>query len=70
MVLQWVYNAGSAWVPLDSYTQDAVEVLWSRNASSWIRNSPSFAGQPIFIDTSQMTLQYNGHCYTIARRYI
>ncbi|KAI9321454.1 hypothetical protein BX666DRAFT_982446 [Dichotomocladium elegans] len=68
-MFEWVYNAGSAWAPLDHYTQNAVETLWNRNSATWIQSSPTFSGHPVFIDTSRMILICGGYTYTIARRY-
>lgn len=67
--IEWVYNAGSAWAPLDRYTQQTIEALWSQNGASWIQSSPSFGGHSVFIDTSQLILMCSGYSYTIARRY-
>ena len=67
--VEWVYNAGSAWTPLDQYTQTSIEALWSRNAASWIQNCPSFGGASVFIDTTRLILMWSGYAYTIARRY-
>lgn len=64
---EWVYNAGSSWAPLDQYTQHTIERLWSCNGASWV-SSPSFGGQQIYIDTSEMSLVISGYSYTIARR--
>ncbi|KAI9315702.1 hypothetical protein BX666DRAFT_1958282, partial [Dichotomocladium elegans] len=66
--IEWVYNAGSSWAPLDSYTQQTIEVLWSQNGATWIQSSPSFGGNSIFIDTSQLILTCSGHSFHIARR--
>ncbi|KAI8138451.1 hypothetical protein BJV82DRAFT_630886 [Fennellomyces sp. T-0311] len=66
--IEWVYNAGSAWTPLDQHTQISIEALWSRNAAQWIQ-SPSFGGNSVYIDTTRLVLMWSGYNYTIARRY-
>ncbi|KAI8138115.1 hypothetical protein BJV82DRAFT_632649 [Fennellomyces sp. T-0311] len=67
--VQWVYSAGSSWAPLDQYTQQSIEALWSHNACCWLNSSPSFGGHAVFIDTSELTITCSGYAYTIARRY-
>lgn len=66
MTVQWVYAAGSAWVTLDSATQNLIESLWKRDVATWI-NSQTFQG-PVYVDTSEMVIHYNDYLYTIARR--
>lgn len=63
--IQWLYSSGQNWVYLDSNSQKQIEQLWSYNRASWI-NSESFKG-PIYVDTSLMTLIYNGYAYSLAR---
>ncbi|GAA5803126.1 hypothetical protein HPULCUR_008601 [Helicostylum pulchrum] len=64
--VQWVYANGSAWVALDSTSQQHIESLWSYNASSWIECQ--IFHSPVYVDIDQMSLICNGMSYTIARR--
>ena len=68
-IVQWVYSSGSNWTPLDQYTQQSIEALWSQNSCSWIYSSPSFGGQAVFVDAADLTITHSGYAYTIARRY-
>lgn len=65
MPIKWLYSCGQNWVCLDPQSQTQIEQLWSYNQASWI-NSESFSG-PIYVDTSLMTLIYNGYAYSLAR---
>ncbi|KAG2231524.1 hypothetical protein INT48_002918 [Thamnidium elegans] len=64
--VQWVYANGSAWVALDTTSQQHIESLWSYNASSWIECQ--IFHSPVYVDIDQMSLMCNGMSYTIARR--
>lgn len=65
--VQWVYANGSCWVPLDKIAQGDIEILWSRNASYWIRcPSLSMTGS-VYVDISEMVMLFDGYAYAIAR---
>lgn len=63
--VQWVYSSGQKWVSLDSQAQAQIEKLWSMDQANWVI-SDAFCG-PVYVDTSQMILVYEGYSYTIAR---
>ncbi|KAI8637643.1 hypothetical protein BD408DRAFT_424172 [Parasitella parasitica] len=64
-ITKWLYSSGQCWLCLDSTAQMQIEKLWSGNQASWV-TSEAFQG-PIYVDTSMMTLIYNGYSYSIAR---
>lgn len=63
--VQWVYSSGQKWVSLDNQAQVQIEKLWTRDQANWVI-SDAFSG-PVYVDTSQMILLYEGFSYTIAR---
>lgn len=63
--VQWVYSSGQNWVSLDRKAQSQIEKLWSMDQANWVI-SESFPG-PVYVDTTQMLLLYEGYSYTIAR---
>lgn len=66
--VQWVYSSGQSWLSLDRQAQSQIEKLWSMDQANWIL-SDAFSG-PVYVDTTQMLLMYEGYSYTIARRQI
>ncbi|KAI9469911.1 MAG: hypothetical protein EXX96DRAFT_491882 [Benjaminiella poitrasii] len=64
-IVQWLYSSGENWFCLDKIAHEQIEKLWNHNQASWV-TSEAFCG-PIYVDTSMMTLIYNGYSYTIAR---
>lgn len=66
--IQWVYSSGQKWVSLDTQAQSQIEKLWNNDQANWV-TSDSFSG-PVFVDTTQMLLVYEGYSYTIARCFV
>ena len=65
MAIQWVYQAGTSWIPFDATSNDSVESIWRRGATESVYVA-SLQGIIVVNGPGLYARQYNSRI-TIAR---